>query len=348
MGFAKAFGLVELEDLSLAITKPWGVAWLFAALLVLVTGILFILESPSWWLVGAASVLASQTACIAFWTDARFGTIANLIVMSGVVLGAAAHGPWSLRARYEGRLATMPRAPEVIPRIGEADLSGLPAPVQRYMLAAGVVGTPRVHHFRAEWVGRIRQAEDEDWLEFKAEQVNFINEPTRLFYLEATKMGLPAYIYHEFAVGKASMHGRLLGLVPILDAGGPKMTFAETVTFLNDIAVVAPGALLDERITWEEIDDRSTGVAFTAFGNRVTATLHFGDKNELVDFVSDDRLAISPDGTSYERLRWSTPLSRHDKVGNYTLPTEGKARWHPDSGAWTYVEIELRSLKINE
>lgn len=58
MGFAKAFGLLELEGLSLVITKPWGLAWLFAALLVLATGILFMLESPSWWLVGAASVVA--------------------------------------------------------------------------------------------------------------------------------------------------------------------------------------------------------------------------------------------------------------------------------------------------
>ena len=81
-------------------------------------------------------------------------------------------------------------------------------------------------------------------------------------------------------------------LVTIVDQSGESISSAETVTVLNDLCVLAPGALVGPRLAWEAIDDRSAVVTFTNGRRRVTATVLFNERDELVDFWSDDR----PDG----------------------------------------------------
>lgn len=152
MGFAKAFGLASLTQLKLPISRPMGALWLAAAVLLL-AAIVLLFAAPRWfWLVGLAGLVASQRAIIASWGDARFGTIANALLLAAVVYCAFAWGPFGLRAEYErlvhdgtSRMASSARPPDIT----EAELAALPPLVQRYVRFAGVVGTPRVQGFRA-------------------------------------------------------------------------------------------------------------------------------------------------------------------------------------------------------
>jgi hypothetical protein len=82
MGFAKAFGLASLAQLKMPISRPMGVLWLAAAVLILAAA-LPLFAAPRWfWLVGLAGLVASQIAIIASWGDARFGTIANIVLLA--------------------------------------------------------------------------------------------------------------------------------------------------------------------------------------------------------------------------------------------------------------------------
>jgi len=101
MGFAKAFGLASLEQLRVPISRPMGLLWLIATVL-LIAAAAAIFTLPRWfWLIGALGLVASQTAIIASWGDARFGTIANAVLLAIVIYGAFAWGPFGLRAEYE-------------------------------------------------------------------------------------------------------------------------------------------------------------------------------------------------------------------------------------------------------
>jgi hypothetical protein len=73
----------------------------------------------------------------------------------------------------------------------------------------------------------------------------------------------------------------------------------------------------------------------------------FNDDGELVNFVSDDRLALSPDGNSFLRQRWSTPVSSYRSFGPWRVSTRGEGRWHPPEGEYAYLEMELLGLEIN-
>ena len=102
MGFAKAFGLASLAQLKMPISRPMGVLWLVAAVLI-ITAALLLFAAPRWfWLVGLAGLVASQIAIVASWGDARFGTIANIVLLAAVIYGAFAWGPFGQVTPLDG------------------------------------------------------------------------------------------------------------------------------------------------------------------------------------------------------------------------------------------------------
>jgi hypothetical protein len=99
MGFAKAFNFATLNQLQQPISPALGLLWLASALLFLASALLFWLVPAWWWLPALAAVVVSQVVIIASWSDAKFGSIANLIVFIPVVVAALGNSAWNDRAR---------------------------------------------------------------------------------------------------------------------------------------------------------------------------------------------------------------------------------------------------------
>jgi hypothetical protein len=74
----------------------------------------------------------------------------------------------------------------------------------------------------------------------------------------------------------------------------------------------------------------------------VSATLHFNDRDELVDFTSDDRPA--DDHGALRPLRWSTPIEGYREIDGRRLPTRGRAVYAYPEGDFTYGAFTLRSI----
>lgn len=350
LGFAKAFGWASLDQLKLPISRPFGVLWLAAALLLL-AAVATLLTAPRWfWLVGIVALTASQIAIFSSWSDARFGTLPNVLLLIGLVYGAFAWGPFGLRAEYEQLVRDgLTRAAEGAPPqvITEADLATLPAPVQRYLRFVGVVGTPHVRSFRVRMTGRIRGSTTSPWMPLTAEQHNFFDPPRRYFWLEATRAGLPVDGLHAYGSAGASMRIRLLSLFPVVDLGGADMTRAETVTVLNDMCIFAPASLVDAPIHWRELDSNSVEATYTNGPHTIRAVLVFDDAGALVNFWSDDRPALSEDGKTMLEERWSTPIRSYRTMGKQRLASSGEARYAAPSGEYAYIELEGIEVSAN-
>jgi hypothetical protein len=347
LGFGQAFGPRAFPRIRRPISRLQGLLWLVTSAALLCAAALSFASPRWWWIVGAGATVLSQILIVRAWSDAKFGTLANVVVLAGVIHGFASQGPLSFRATYRDEVATRLEHQRAAPYLREADLAGLPDPVRCYVRASGALGRPRPTHAAAKWRGRIRGSETDPWMELTAEQHDFFDEPSRFFLMEAERGGLPVDVLHVFAGQAASMRVRLLSLVPIVEAQGRDATRAETVTLLNDMCMLAPGSLASPAIRWESIDDRSARAHYTLGENTVSGTLVFDDACELVDFVSDDRLASSPDGEHFTRQRWSTPLWGYRNFGPYRAASHGEARWHPDEGSYAYIELELVSLAID-
>lgn len=348
MGFAKAFGYAALPQLSIPIARPMGVLWLAATLLLLGAAVALWAAPRSFWAVGAAGLVVSQAAIIASWGDARFGTLANLVVLAAVVYAAFAWGPFGLRAEYAQR-ASRAQASLAVQRasvITEADLAPLPVPVQRYLRFAGVVGQPKAQAFSVRMTGRIRSGADAPWMPFTAEQHSFFNPPRRYFFMQAVRSGLPLDGLHAYDEAGASMRIKLLSLIPVVDLKGEALTRTETVTLLNDMAIMAPAALIDPAITWRQIDDLQVEAIYRLDPYQVRAVLVFDASGALVNFWSDDRPALAADGVTLQPQRWSTPISGYVQQGPYRLASRGQARYAAPAGEYAYIEfdgIEVRA-----
>lgn len=125
------------------------------------------------------------------------------------------------------------------------------------------------------------------------------------------------------------------------------MDRAETMPLFNDMCLLAPATLLEPGIQWEAIDAGPTRARFTHGRRTMTATLSFGEDGWLAEFVSDDRLRSSPDGTTFTAQRCSTPVRDYRPYGPLRLASHGEARWHPPEGVFTYGEFELLEINMN-
>jgi hypothetical protein len=347
LGFAKAFGLSELPQVTRSVPAPIGVLWLIAALLFLgAAGALF--QWPRWWwAIGASAIVVSTAAIVPSWSDAKAGALANLVVLVGVVFGFLAQGPFSLRAAYDRDVAHALVPTEPLEPITDGDLAHLPFPVQRYLRAAAVVGKARVRNFRVRMHGRIRNGPEARWMPFAAEQYSFIDEPARLFYLDASTFSVPVQGYHRYVGPTATMRIKAAALVTVADVSGPEMNRGETVTMFNDMCVMAPATLVDPAVVWEPVDARTARASFTNAGQTIRAELSFNDAAELTDFRSDDRYQTSADGSRVKKVRWSTPLGGYRSFGPVRLAGTGEGRWHEPGREYAYIEVTLDDIQYN-
>ena len=346
-GTAKAFGVADMPQLTQQISKPMGLVWLCAGILFVAATVALFIVPTRWWLIGTAAIVVSQVAILSSWTDARFGTIANAIALVGVVIGFASVGPWSLRAQFEHDVNDGLRRTASVPLLRDADIAALPLIVQRYIRLSGAVGQPRVQNFRAHFHGRIRSGPAARWMLFTGEQYNFFDAPSRLFYMDATLFGIPVKVSHRFVGPSATMRVKLAALFPLVNASGPLMDKAETVTLFNDLCVFAPGALISHNITWREIDAHSVKATFTNLAHTISAVLSFNAAGELIDFVADGRGAISADGKSFVEMRWSTPLRGYRAFGVHRMASHGDGVWHAPTGEYSYLEFAIDDVEFN-
>ena len=346
-GVAKAFGVAEMPQLTQHIAAPVGILWLLAAALLLATATSLFAWPRGWWIVGAGALVVSQVAIVTSWTDARYGTIANVIALVGVALGFLSQGPTSFRAEYDREIAQGLSRAIATPLLTEADLAPLPALVQRYIRLHGAVGEPRVQNFRARFHGQIRSGPDARWMSFTGEQYNFYDRLSRLFLMDASMFGVPFQAFHRFVGPSATMRVKVASVVTMVDAKGPSMDEAETVTLFNDLCVFAPGALIDHGIQWEEIDAHNVRASFTNVSHTIHAVLSFNDRGELWNFTADGRAAASADGKSFTKMRWSTPLGGYREFGSHRLMARGEGIWHAPAGEYSYLRFDLDAIEYN-
>jgi hypothetical protein len=85
MGFAKAFGYGNITQITKNISKPLGALWMITAFLFVGTDILLFLKNDSWLWVALIAAVLSQVLIITVWNDAKFGSIANFIILVVIV-----------------------------------------------------------------------------------------------------------------------------------------------------------------------------------------------------------------------------------------------------------------------
>lgn len=340
MGVAKAFHYGELKQLTAPISKSSGIFWLVTTVLFVATAVLFLLKKESWMLIAFAAVILSQVLIIMIWKDAKWGTLANIIILSTAFLSFTS---WrfeqQFRADVQDQLQKHTTASVLVT---DADLQNLPLPVQRYLRYSGVVGKPYPYNMYVKFDGEMR-SRGKDWFSFTSEQFNFFDEPTRLFFMKAKMFGITVPGYHKYENQKALMNIKLFGLIDIVNIQSAELTKGETVTVLNDMCLMAPAGLLRKQISWEAIDSLRSKLIFTNGAIRVSALLYFNERGQLIDFISNDRYETN----TQQWLPFSTPVSDYQPVNGMNLLAYGEAVWHYTDTSFVYGRFNAKRIEYN-
>ena len=345
LGFSKAFGYGNITQLTKEISKPTGLVWFATAMLFIICIALYLLKKDSWVYFALIAVVLSQILIINNWQDAKFGTIANVIILIVAIIGFF---QIQFKNEYKNEVKIGIEESKSIQKsiLNESEIAYLPAPVQKYIRYTGFLNKPIVNNFRVDFVGKIRDHAKPVWMELTSEQYNFIKTPTRLFYLDASMKGLPVGGFHSFKNGIAFMDVRLLSIFKVEYQSGAVMNTSETVTFFNDMCVMAPGALIDKRIEWLEVVGNKVKASFTNNGITISAWLYFNEKGELINFDSEDRSALGKNGETI-KLKWSTPMRDYKDINGYRLATYAETIYSYPEGDFTYATFELKDIGYN-
>jgi len=341
MGFAKAFGYGDMKQLTVPISKSVGAVWMLTAFLFLIAAILFFLKKEHWWVMAIVAVVLSQMVIILSWKDAKFGTIANILVLvAAIAAWGSSRFENSFRKDVQQNFETNnTMATELLT---EADLQYLPEPVQRYLKYVGVINKPKVKSVRVLFEGQMRD-KGKDYFPFVSEQYNFFDEPTRLFFMKAKMFGVTVPGYHHYIKANAVMDIRFFGIVPIAQKSGPMMNKAETVTLFNDMCLLAPATLIDKRIQWQAINDTAATAIFTNHTISIKAELYFNQQGQLINFISNDRVSVN----EMKNFPFSTPVTSYNNVNGYNIMSFAEAVWHYNDGAFTYGKFNLKEVEYN-
>lgn len=228
----------------------------------------------------------------------------------------------------------------------EQDIEHLPEPVQKYLRLVGVVGKEKVNNYRAEFIGSMKTDKNRDWMDVKISQYSFIDNLTRLFYIKAVMFGLPIVGLHFCTSSIAHMVIKIAGLLTVVNGRGEEMNQAETVTVFNDMCLLAPATLIDNKIKWQLIDFKTVKATFKNGKYTISALLYFDDEGKLINFESEDRY-FSPSGKTFESAKWSTPIMEYKKVKDYYLPSYAEAFWSLPDGDFTYVRFHVHNIEYN-
>lgn len=344
LGFIKAFKLLPVHRLTGNISKVNGAFWLISAVLFIVSGFL-IYQTKDWWIVLLIATLVSQYLIFTSWHNARFGTIANIVLLMAVVIGL---GTWSFTRAYHNEISEARKHNSIDKSelLTEVEIQHLPNPIKKYLHYTRAVGKPKVQNFKVEFTGEFRQNEKAGWMPFASQQVNFMERPTRLFFMDAVMKHVPVAGFHCYKNAKASMDIRLLSLFKVQYQAGARMDTTETVTFFNDMCVMAPSTLIDKRIKWLHTEGNTVSAEFTNDKISILAELLFNDKGELINFISDNRYALRKDN-SLTKTRWSTPLNDYKESNGYRLASYGETIYSFPEGDFCYGKFKLKKIDYN-
>jgi hypothetical protein len=226
--------------------------------------------------------------------------------------------------------------------VTEAMLAGLPAPAQRYLRYAGVIGRPMVDTVRLRQACRMRPSPDGIELPMMAEQWYTVEPPGFIWDATVPIAGVPIVRGRDgYIDGRGMMTIKAGSLFPLVDAAGPEMDQASLTRYLSEMPWF-PSAFLRERVTWDAIDEATVRVTITDGDLRASGTLTIDPDGRLVDFrtmrhaMVGDRFVLRP---------WSAPTYGYGQFEGLRLPVRGAAAWTLDDGTtFPYIEVELTEV----
>ncbi len=346
MGFYKSLNPTSLPGLELGVTKAWGIVFLLAAVALTAAGLLGIGGSRAFWLVLSVALFISQTAIFAHFSDAKYGTLANVILLL-VALSAFGEQRFAERTRLLVEDLSAERRMDLAT---DAPISPPPPPVARYLENVLPPGARPIEGVIIEQRGEFNSSLTQPkWSPFEATHHATIRPPGFVWAAEVRFFpGVSVFVHDSLLSGRGRVAPWVSGLIPLSEAAdrGGDVTRGELLRFLAESPWYPTLLMGHPGLTWEPIDDRRAVARLTS--GTVTAALEmsFDEEDRLVMVRSRDRPRLE-NGITVKTPwvgRWFD-YERHDGI---LVPTRGEVAWEIDGREIPYWRGTLTSIHFDD
>jgi hypothetical protein len=343
MGFAKAYRFADISQLHQPVSKPAGMLWLLAAVLFVTAAGLFLYRKETWWMAAAAAAAVSQGLILSAWQDARFGTLANVIVLVVALVG---YGRWNFDRLVQSELKTM-LAPPVAEKktLTSEMLAPLPPVVQKWLVRSGAVGRDMAHTVHIKQAGEMKTAPDGKWVPFTAVQYSTVDQPGFLWKTELRAAPLtPMTGRDKYENGRGHMFIQLFSLFTVADAKGPEVDQGALLRYLAEICWY-PSAALRDYIRWEPVDSVSARATMTYGGVSGSGLFRFNVDGDLTG-IEAKRYYTRKGGATLED--WHIETKGWKEMAGLRIPCQSEVTWKLKGGDFTWLKLEITALELNE
>jgi hypothetical protein len=345
LGFVKGFGLKEIKELTLPISRAMGIVWLIAALLVVIYGTLHISNSRYSWLPGYVAVLVSQCLIIYYWKDAKFGTLPNAAIL---IVSIIAHGNFNFQKAIHRETTNLLSQIEFsnLGILSENDIQELPPPVERWLYRSGAVGRPHIRVGKVVQKAAMKMRPDQEtWLDANAIQYTTIDIPSFIWSVNLKMNGLVSFQGRDkFEKGKGEMLIKINSLFNIVDEKGPKIDEGTIQRYLGEM-VWFPSLALSPHITWKEVDDYTATATMDYNGTQGSGTFYF---NAEGDFIKFSTMRYRGNETDAEKNEWVLSVDERKSFDGINVPSRMTATWKLAHEDWTWLKLEIADIAYNE
>lgn len=344
IGFLKAFGLSEFNAIHQPISKTFGIVWLVASVIIFITLLLFLFDHNYWWLSALLGILTSQILIFTYWSDTKFGTVVN-IIMLGVVLLAYAKISFHDKIALERKKLFEISKSMNNPVITTESISDLPEIVQKWLTTSGAVGMKPISNvYLVQDLQLKLKTEQENWYHGTAEQYFSVNPPAFNWNINTTMNSFLGVVGRDkLENGNGQMTIKLLSLITVANAkDSDKIDQATLQRYLAEI-VWFPTASLSEYVTWEGIDENSAKATLTINNQKGSGIFHFDDTGNFQKFTA----LRFKDIKDKEPSLWTVTALQTSIRNAVNIPTEVKVEWELETGNWTWLKLKIKEIAYN-
>ncbi len=344
LGFFKAFGISEFNAISQPISRTFGIVWLLTFVLFAICTVLLIAQSNYWWIIGIVGVILSQILIINYWSDAKFGTILNLIILISTII---AYSTFSFKKNISNETTKMFENADTANKkiLSEQMISDLPKITQKWLLNNGTIGNQPIYNVYLEQeLQMLMNPEQKNWSNAKAKQY-FTIEPPAFNWSVNLKMNplLEVVGRDKFENGQGEMTIKIFSLFSIANAkNNKKVNQATLQRYLAEI-VWFPASALSPYIVWEQIDDTSAKATMEYNGTKGSGVFQFDKKGNFVKFVA----MRYKDSQDLKPTEWTVTATKTELRNGIKIPVELKADWKLDNGNWTWLKLKITDIRYN-
>jgi hypothetical protein len=223
----------------------------------------------------------------------------------------------------------------------DAELDGLPDAVRRYLRAAIAPGTSLATAARIRMSGQIKLGR---WIPFRGEE---LLAPHQGFHWSARAAGVVGG-FDRYADGQGQMRWKLLGVLPVMAAGGPNVSRSAAGRVVGE-AMWVPTVLLPRfGVDWSVADDRHLTARWRIDTYQAALELVVDEQGQLREGVF--QRWGDPDRTGTFGLHpCGGEVTAYATFGGVSVPSGGRAGWFYGTDRWPegeFFRYQLTALEL--